>query len=204
MIQDFTNYGYIFEENVPMDVFNSVRDTCYKAKNIGVKYNNSLVGQLKEEYQIDLETCPENIKTYILKAVKDYCQAHPHYLFNYRFNDKDKYINLNSIWCNFQRKGEFNPLHNHSGLFSFVFWVDIPYNVEEEKNLDMSKDSSFPMGGSFSFHYLDTLGRTTYHKIDPKPGNFALFPAQLDHSVAPFYTSDEYRVSMSGNLCYIT
>ena len=204
MIRNFVNYGYTFHESVPLDVFTAVRQTCYKAKDLGVKHNKSLVGQLTEEYTIDLETCPENIKTYILKAVKEYCEEYPHFLTNYRYNDKPKFINLNSMWCNFQKKGEFNPVHCHDGVFSFVFWVDIPYDSTEEKNVESAKDSSCPMGGSFQFHYVDTLGKITFHQIEPKAGNFALFPAQLDHSVYPFYTSDKYRVSMSGNLCYIT
>jgi hypothetical protein len=29
---------------------------------------------------------------------------------------------------------------------------------------------------------------------------FVLFPATLQHSVAPFYTSDGYRISVAGNL----
>ena len=188
MIRNFVNYGYTFHESVPLDVFTAVRQTCYKAKDLGVKHNKSLVGQLTEEYTIDLETCPENIKTYILKAVKEYCEEYPHFLTNYRYNDKPKFINLNSMWCNFQKKGEFNPVHCHDGVFSFVFWVDIPYDSTEEKNVESAKDSSCPMGGSFQFHYVDTLGKITFHQIEPKAGNFALFPAQLDHSVYPFYT----------------
>jgi hypothetical protein len=29
--------------------------------------------------------------------------------------------------------------------------------------------------------------------------HFFLFPAELNHSVDPFYTSDKYRISVSGN-----
>ena len=33
---------------------------------------------------------------------------------------------LDTLWVNFQKENEFNPPHNHSGLFSFVIWVKIP------------------------------------------------------------------------------
>ena len=31
-------------------------------------------------------------------------------------------------------------------------------------------------------------------------GTMILFPSSLNHNVYPFYTSDDYRISISGNL----
>ena len=30
---------------------------------------------------------------------------------------------LEPLWVNFQKENEFNPLHDHSGVFSFVIWI---------------------------------------------------------------------------------
>ena len=30
---------------------------------------------------------------------------------------------LNSFWVNYQKQGEFNPIHTHSGVYSFVVWM---------------------------------------------------------------------------------
>jgi hypothetical protein len=35
-------------------------------------------------------------------------------------------------------------------------------------------------------------------------GKIALFPAKLNHLVYPFYTSDEPRISISGNIGFAT
>ena len=39
---------------------------------------------------------------------------------------------LERVWVNIQRKGEFLPIHNHTGIYSFVIWADIPFNIEDE------------------------------------------------------------------------
>ena len=33
---------------------------------------------------------------------------------------------LNNFWVNYQKQYEFNPLHDHSGIYSFVIFVKIP------------------------------------------------------------------------------
>ena len=47
------------------------------------------------------------------------------------------------------------------------------------------------------------LGNITSHAVPADnewEGKMALFPAQLNHQVYPFYTSDEYEISISGNV----
>ena len=33
---------------------------------------------------------------------------------------------LREMWVNYQKQHEFNPLHYHSGIYSFVVWMKIP------------------------------------------------------------------------------
>ena len=42
---------------------------------------------------------------------------------------------LESFWANYQYKHEFNPVHDHGGAFSFVIWMKIPYDCEDQKKL---------------------------------------------------------------------
>ena len=46
---------------------------------------------------------------------------------------------MNRLWVNYQKKYEFNPLHDHSGMFSFVIWMKIPYEHDNEKELHWVK-----------------------------------------------------------------
>jgi len=109
---------------------------------------------------------------------------------------------MSNSWVNFQKKHEFNPLHNHGGEFSYVVWTKIPYNLKDEMNLPWVKNSGSPYASVFSFMLPQFPG------IQPLPyfldkhhaGWMVVFPSMLNHLVYPFYTSDEYRVSFAGNV----
>ena len=131
--------------------------------------------------------------------------AHP-YLDKYRngidvISDARPYY-LNNMWVNFQKKYEFNPLHDHGGLMSFIIFVKIPFDLKEE-------DKYFPPN-SETYH-TSRLGfvnnnasggfQTTLIDVDKTfEGKMLLFPAKQSHIVYPFYTSDDYRITVSGNI----
>ena len=115
---------------------------------------------------------------------------------------------LESFWANYQYKHEFNPVHDHSGAFSFVIWMKIPYDSEEQKKekfLD-GIDEGFKKPGTFHFEFINMFGGITesLYPMDPSmEGTMLFFPSKLRHGVTPFYSCDEKRVSLSGNLKYI-
>ena len=103
-------------------------------------------------------------------------------------------------WVKYQYQHEFNPLHGHSGLYSFVIWLKIPTNHAEQ---NAENESNTKCKGSFSFQYLDMLGqqRTYWYNLNKEDeGTMLLFPSDLKHSVYPFYKCDDERVSISGNI----
>ena len=119
--------------------------------------------------------------------------------------DRSKSVVLDKFWVNFQNKHEFNPIHNHNGLFSFVVWMKIPTHHEEQYQMPICKNSNFPSASNFQFTYSDVLGNHTNYTIEMGPyqeGCMLVFPAQLLHQVYPFYNCDEQRVSISGNICW--
>jgi hypothetical protein len=114
---------------------------------------------------------------------------------------------LTKLWVNFQKKGEFQPIHNHSGVFSFVIWMDIPYHSKDEAKLPFAKSSlKQPTGGNFHFVVSSDTSRSVWsHSIELSPnsnGYCCFFPSDLSHQVYPFYTSDKDRISISGNISY--
>ena len=114
-------------------------------------------------------------------------------------------VRLEKFWANYQYKHEFNPPHNHSGLYAFVVWMKIPYSSEEQKKLkflDGLKDVD-KKAGDFEFVYTNLLGDISNYRYPMSPeleGTILLFPAQFMHCVYPFYDCDEPRISLSGNL----
>ena len=116
---------------------------------------------------------------------------------------------LSGLWVNFQKKGEFQPIHNHTGAFSFVIWMDIPYHSKDEGNIPIAKTSDKNhRGGNFSFVSASGITRSvSEYTIELSPemnGCCCFFPSDLSHQVYPFYTSDKDRISISGNISYHT
>lgn len=114
---------------------------------------------------------------------------------------------LRSFWVNFQKQHEFNPLHAHVGVYSFVVWMKIPTKHDEQIENPISKSSGTPLSSCFQFQYLNMLGEMCSHtyKMNPrKEGTLLFFPASLNHCVHPFYNCDEDRISVSGNIAVDT
>ncbi len=113
-------------------------------------------------------------------------------------------LKVRDLWVNFQKKYDFNPIHNHRGSISFVIWMKIPYKYENEANTARTKGIAEDcQSGCFQFLFTTLLGSVTKHTyyLDPSyEGTILLFPASFNHTVYPFYTSDEDRISISGNL----
>ena len=110
---------------------------------------------------------------------------------------------LSSFWVNFQKKYEFNPVHNHTGVFSFVIWIDIPVDFKKESKLPFVSHSNTPLTNCFQFSYTSILGQvsTSTYKLSPDyEGTMLFFPSKLNHTVYPFYSSNKNRISISGNI----
>ena len=112
-------------------------------------------------------------------------------------------INLDSMWVNYQNKHEFNPTHKHSGVFSFVVWLKIPYEYEEQSKLPFLDGTLEKRPGNFEFQFLDgygNIGNYQYNLGKECEGRMLFFPSKLMHLVHPFFETDETRISISGNL----
>jgi hypothetical protein len=111
-------------------------------------------------------------------------------------------IYLSTMWVNYQKQTEFNPRHNHTGIYSFVVWMKIPTNFEDQRKLKIAESTSNFIS-NFCFDYKNMLGHETgsVYKMSPEMEGFMLFfPSELNHAVYPFYNCDEERISVSGNL----
>lgn len=164
--------------------------------------NSSLAGNIAREYYFDDKTV-KNIERIVLPYVLSYMETNMSMIFRNKFPSTNDKIKLTSSWCNFQEKHEFNPTHDHDGFLSFVIWVNVPYTLEDERENKSVKYSNTPAAGCFEFVYCDILGTIHTHIIDcdkSKEGTLLIFPSRMKHAVYPFYTSDDYRVTISGNI----
>ena len=110
---------------------------------------------------------------------------------------------LIDFWVNYQKQTEFNPLHNHNGIYSFVVWMKIPTRHVEQNQNPIALNSRNPRISSFQFCYTNTLGKIqtyTYQMNPEAEGTMLFFPSELRHQVYPFYNCNEDRISVSGNI----
>ena len=108
---------------------------------------------------------------------------------------------MNDMWVNFQKKHEFYPIHKHACKLSFVLWVQVPYTYEDERKSEAAAGiAEHHVAGCFEFLYTTVLGYIDKFLYPPTENVLLIFPANLPHTVYPFYTSDETRISISGNL----
>ncbi len=156
------------------------------------KMNRTLAGQIEREYQ--LEKSKQHIVPFLEEMAREYQNE-----WNF-FEGHD--LKVDSLWVNLQQKTEYNPIHNHEGVLSYVAWMDIPYKHENEMNIMKSREST-TIPASFQFVYSSVLGKIVneiYKVENGWEGRIVMFPAKLLHIVYPFYTSDGYRISIAGNL----
>ena len=109
---------------------------------------------------------------------------------------KQKY-ELDALWANFQRPGDFNPPHDHGGTLSWVIFLKMPKELIE-KNKRYKGRSAGP--GGLTFIYGEgPRSYISHHSFVPEEGDMFIFPATLKHWVFPF-KSDCVRISVSGNV----
>ena len=110
---------------------------------------------------------------------------------------------MNRFWVNYMRQHEFNPIHKHNCLFSFVVFMKIPTHWKEQHALSFSANSNMPSASDFQFLWGQGMGPITVMPIPLCPedeGRIFFFPAWLNHQVFPFYECEEERITISGNI----
>jgi hypothetical protein len=199
-LSQFQNIGVIQAE-LSNDELAPIWEEVNKIKesfSLAETYNHKLVGNLEKEYK--LRECKNYIAQMLAPIIVKYEENVNMEFFSTLSHDSA--IMLDSAWVNFQKKHEFNPVHNHTGVYSFVIWLDIPYDTKDEQQSDPARHSNEPCAGNFSFLYTNSLGHITPFNIPCSKelnGTLLLFPAKMMHCVYPFYTSDDYRITVSGN-----
>tara|TARA_B100000965_G_scaffold20654_1_gene15559 strand:- start:2316 stop:2933 length:618 start_codon:yes stop_codon:yes gene_type:complete len=164
-----------------------------------MRMNKSLAGQITKEYQITKSR--QLLDPYLEDMAKAYQQQWNYYP---KENPNDNKLRVESVWVNMQKKLEVNPLHNHDGTLSFVAWLHIPFKLEDERKVENIKNSrTVELASTFQFVYSQVLGNVVNYPLFVDNGweaRIVMFPAKLLHMVYPFQTSDDYRISIAGNL----
>ena len=217
----FANLG-INHYELPTDIFDWLKTKSFEAKEKDIDARESLAGHIRQEYFIKSNWAQEYKKDLGVDTDETFlrfgnwlshrCFEKPLNMFTgtHYVLSRDRKMIISSLWANFQKKYEFNPPHTHGGVYSFIVFVNVPFNYEREKGqFNAGAPGSDFHTSKLYFLNLSPLNQNqngiavTLLDVDKSfEGKIILFPSNLTHGVHPFYTSDDYRITMSGNLVF--
>jgi len=210
---DLSSVGILIEDLNPF-IKARLKNFCNDVKLDVVQYESKShdvlhqFHQRLEGYNYDFDL-PNDLRDTIEKEARKLIDIHEakysyfNKMFNYMVKTEDTIeFELERMWVNLQKPGDFLPIHNHSGVYSFVVWADIPFSLLEEERMCPNPTTIKYRAGYFQFIYTDSLGKmsTLDLPVDKSwEGKICLFPSDLHHQVYPYYSSNEYRISIAGN-----
>ncbi|MBD1164610.1 hypothetical protein IDG86_02375 [Pelagibacterales bacterium SAG-MED13] len=154
-----------------------------KVKSNFKDYSSELTSQIKNEVKINKSFVDKYLSKEIKKFALDFLRKD-----NIK-NIKD--IKILNLWVVRQFKGEYNPVHYHTGDLSGVGYIKIPYNMTTNK---LVKNKKIKTNGTIDFinGQKNFLSQSIYNII-PKVGDLILFPNYLMHTAYPFNVKGERR-----------
>ena len=203
LARNFPNIGVVegkLSEEIVDDLWTLINEAREKPEDMKPELAGNISSSIRLDNNSDLVTdfVGEVLPACIKRHMEEYGSP-------YRLSMKEgETFNLESLWVNFQKQNEFNPPHDHAGVYSFVIWMQIPTSYEEQRKLPICAESNADNHiSNFAFSYTNTLGRVStfaYNMEKQAEGYMVMFPSCLLHQVFPFYNDDGERISISGNI----
>lgn len=202
---ELVNYEWLYWGPL-VTIMQTDLELCKKLESIGRKrrkekgtdWRHQLAGQLDHE-----NTFNQQDKDWFVANFGKYFNGYTA-AYEERYGTHHGGLELNSLWINFMKPGEFNPMHHHAAHVSFILYTQTHEEIEEEV-------ANFKGTGPGPGQVMFTYGLSSYgfapewnirsHYFTPEAGKLYIFPALLHHQVCPF-KSDIERVSISGNLSF--
>jgi len=165
--------------------------------------SGQLAGRIKKQTHLD-EVISDTTRNVILNHCKNF--------FEQTSGGQElpmSAMTLDSIWSNIQEAREYNPVHQHTGNFSFVIYTrndledlsveEIQDNEYDNKVVDY--DNQRPLAGMIELFYGEGnwMNWTSFQHI-PKRGDILIFPSWLRHTVYAHYETGKIRISVAGNV----
>ena len=167
--------------------------------------SGQLAGRIKKQTHLD-EVISDTTRNVILNHCKNF--------FEQTSGGQElpmSAMTLDSIWSNIQEAREYNPVHQHTGNFSFVIYTrndlenlsveEIQDNEYDNKVVDY--DNQRPLAGMIELFYGEGnwMNWTSFQHI-PKRGDILIFPSWLRHTVYAHYETGKIRISVAGNVSF--
>jgi hypothetical protein len=136
--------------DVDEDILDTLRTKCFSMIendfNNENYYNDRFQANLPKTFQVNPDHA-KKIENYLNQVMPSY--------WNVWGQNSDKYSSIRipdgDVWSLFQKEGEFVAPHHHFQRFSFVIWINLPY---ENKSVNSESPGSFNFMLPFSMSPL--------------------------------------------------
>ena len=198
---DFTFLGQsVLKYQVPLEVFVGLNEIYETKKKHLPNANKQLAGKIPDEVSLffDGETTKMHRHSFVSKDIlKWFYGTFDHYL---KWNQTRSYkMDINSIWVNEMKAGDYNPVHVHQGrLFtglSSVMILKLPKDFGPEiARPDQPMNGQLQILGSVAGQFV-----TADYSPKMKIGDFYVFPYDVRHVVYPFTNKKARRRTLVCN-----
>jgi len=197
----------IYQTEVSQDIVNSLNEEGDKLNVEKNDFRRNLAGNMKtgnsffynKEYAkfISKKLTPY-VNDYLDNIAEKYGQDYiEKFLTPNVLNSKTSGLTLESLWINYQKAGDFNPRHTHTGNISFVIFTKVPQRIFDKSYVISNTNHPGEIIFAFGESFPNSLHGSEF-RVKPYERLMFIFPSYLQHSVNPFWT-DDTRVSISGN-----
>ena len=201
------NFDFIFlgqsvlKYPVPLEVFVALNELYETQKKHLPNASKQLAGKIPDEVSLFFSG-PNSEKmhqhSYVSEDIlKWFYSIFDHYL---KWNKINEYqMDINSIWVNEMKAGDYNPVHIHQGKLytglSSVMILKLPKDMGPEiARPDQPMNGQLQIMGNTSGQFC-----TADYSPKMKIGDFYIFPYDMRHVVYPFTNKKEKRRTLSCN-----
>jgi hypothetical protein len=199
---DFVILGQsVLKYKVPLEIFVGLNELYETKKKHLPNANKQLAGKIPDEVSI-FYAGPNSEKMHQHSFVSEDILKWFYSVFKYYLECnkiKEYHMDINSIWINEMRAGDYNPVHIHKGkLFTGLSSVMI-LKLPKDYGPELTHPEQ-PMNGR-----LQILGNvagqfaTTDYSPEVKIGDFFIFPYDIRHVVYPFSNKKARRRTLVCN-----
>ena len=192
------DYPCLMYSELPEDIFEELNNLPN-----GAHHGNKLVGVFPDEYKLPIRKAPL-FREYIIclsEAFARECSTAPVFHQIRQNTPPNTPFKLADLWRNEMYANAYQPLHQHTGLFSFIVYMDVPYTHADQIKLEPNVLPEHVKNGFTEFSDPFSMFNKLINVEKGIEGQVILFPAWVNHVVYPFKGfSGIPRVSISGNI----
>ena len=191
----------VLRYKVPLEIFVGLNELYEHHKKHLPNANKQLAGKIPDEVSM-FYAGPDNDKMHAHNFVpqdilKWFYSIFDHYL---KWNKTGEFtMDINSIWVNEMKAGDYNPVHIHQGKLytglSSVMFLKLPKDMGPELTRpDQPMNGKLQILGSANGQFV-----TSDYSPEAVIGDFYVFPYDIRHVVYPFTNKKEKRRTLVCN-----